>query len=802
MLPSIEKPEQKETSVSIPDELPIIPSGESVVYPSMIVPLAANDEKTIKLVDEAATGDKIVGLFAQRQGVEEPPPANLYGMGTAASIAKMLKMPDGSIRAFLQGISRVRLAELVQVEPYLRGRVERVEVTVERTPELEALMRNIVSLFQQVVALAPNLPDELAVAAMNLPDPGSLADLVAAHVNLSLEESQEILETLDVRERMEKLTSFIDRELEILELRGKIQSQVRTEVDKTQREFFLREQLKAIQKELGEVDERTVEVNELRAKIEEAALPAEARKEAERELDRLAKMPPQAAEYSTARTYLDWLTALPWARGTEDNLDVAQAQRILDEDHYNLEKVKARILDYLAVRRLKADMRGPILCLVGPPGTGKTSVGQSIARALGRSFIRLSLGGIRDEAEIRGHRRTYVGALPGRIIQGIRRAGSNNPVFMLDEVDKIGLDFRGDPSAALLEVLDPEQNFAFSDHYLEVPFDLSKVMFVTTANLVDPIPPALRDRMEVLELPGYTEIEKLHIAEKFLVPRQLKEHGLSRKMLKIGDDAILAMVRDYTREAGLRNLEREIGAICRKVARQVAEGAKRLTKVTPDSLEGFLGHRKFRYELAEKADEIGVATGLAWTQSGGDVLFVEAILVPGKGGLTLTGHLGDIMQESARAALTYARSRAASLGAGGSFYAKNDVHIHVPAGAIPKDGPSAGITMAVALVSALTRRPVSRETGMTGEITLRGKILPVGGIKEKVLAAHRAGIKRLILPRDNERDLEDVPRHVKDKLEFAFVERIDEVLTETLQPAQASPRPPGAGHRQGRAKRA
>jgi ATP-dependent Lon protease len=710
-------------------------------------------------------------------------------MGTAASIAKMLKMPDGSIRAFLQGISRIRLTELVQVEPYLRGRVERVEVAVERTPELEALMRTIVSLFQQVVALAPNLPDELAVASMNLPDPGSLADLVAAHVNLSLEESQEILETLDVQERMEKLTSFINRELEILELRGKIQSQVKTEVDKAQREFLLREQLKAIQEELGEVDERTVEVNELKAKIEEAALPAEARKEAERELDRLAKMPPQAAEYSTARTYLDWLTALPWARGTEDNLDVAQAQRMLDEDHYNLEKVKERILDYLAVRRLKADMRGPILCFVGPPGTGKTSVGQSIARALGRSFIRLSLGGIRDEAEIRGHRRTYVGALPGRIIQGIRRAGSNNPVFMLDEVDKIGLDFRGDPSAALLEVLDPEQNFAFSDHYLEVPFDLSKVMFVTTANLVDPIPPALRDRMEILELPGYTEIEKLHIAEKFLIPRQLKEHGLSRKMLKIGDDAILAMVRDYTREAGLRNLEREIGAICRKVARQVAQGAKRSTKITPDSLGGFLGHRKFRYELAEKADEVGVATGLAWTQSGGDVLFVEAILVPGKGGLTLTGHLGDIMQESARAALTYARSRAAALGAEGGFYAKNDVHIHVPAGAIPKDGPSAGITMAVALVSALTRRPVSRETGMTGEITLRGKILPVGGIKEKVLAAHRAGIKRLILPRDNERDLEDVPRHVKDKLEFAFVERIDEVLTETLQPAQASPRP-------------
>lgn len=779
--PSVEKPEEKNTPISVPEELAILPSGESVVYPSMVIPLGTDDVKTIKLVDEVAIGDNIVGIFAQRPGVEEPPPANLYDTGTAASIAKLFRMPDGSIRAILQGVCRIKLRKLVQVEPYFKGRVERLEESVEKTPELEALMRNTVALFQKVVSLAPNLPDELAIAALNMPDPGNLADFVAAHINLNLEESQDILETLDVRKRLEKLTVFLNKELEILELRGKIQSQVKTEMDKVQREFFLREQLKAIQKELGEVDERTMEISELKAKIEEAHLADEAQKEAERELDRLTKMPSQAAEYTTARTYLDWLTSLPWAKSTEDNLDVPQARRVLDEDHYNLEKVKERILDYLAVRKLREDMKGPILCFVGPPGTGKTSVGQSIARALGRKFIRMSLGGIRDEAEIRGHRRTYVGALPGRIIQGIRRAGSNNPVFMLDEIDKLGADFRGDPSAALLEVLDPEQNFAFSDHYLDVPFDLSKVMFITTANLVDPIPPALKDRMEILELPGYTEVEKLHIAKKFLLPKQLREHGLSSEMLEISDEAILSIVRNYTREAGLRNLEREIGTICRKVAREVAQGDQQKTTVTPDILERFLGHRKFRYELAEEADEVGLATGLAWTQAGGDVLFVEATLVPGKGNLILTGHLGDVMQESARAALTYARSRAASLGVSENFYEKNDVHIHVPAGAIPKDGPSAGITMAIALISALTKRPVSKEVGMTGEITLRGKILPVGGIKEKILAAHRAGVKKIIIPRDNEKDLEEVPQHVKDVLGFLFVEHIDEALKEALR---------------------
>lgn len=771
--------EQRSAEISIPEVVPVIPST-AVIYPSMVVPMAIVEEKLIKLIDEVATGDKIVGLFAQQPGVEQPPPANLYRVGTAASILRLFKMPDGSVRAIIQGICRIGVIDFVQTEPYLKARVGRIVEKVEKTPELEALRQNVLSSFQKIVGSSPNLPNELAIAAMNLPEPGNLADFVAAHINLELEEHQVILETEDVKKRLEKLTAFLNRELEILELRGKIQSQVQSVMDKAQREFYLREQLKAIQKELGEYDERTLEINELKRKIEEANLPGEARKEAERELDRLSKMPPQAAEYTTARTYLDWLISLPWTKSTEDNLDVERAKQILDEDHFDLDKVKERILDYLAVRKLKKDMKGPILCFVGPPGTGKTSVGRSIARALGRQFIRISLGGIRDEAEIRGHRRTYVGALPGRIIQGIRRAGSNNPVFMLDEIDKIGADFRGDPSAALLEVLDPEQNYAFSDHYLEVPFDLSRVMFITTANLTDPIPPALRDRMEILELPGYTEIEKLHISRNFLIPKQFKENGLSGDMLEITDEAILKIIRDYTREAGLRNLERELGTICRKIARQVAQGSQETFKVTANNLKEFLGPPKFRYELAEEAEEVGVATGLAWTQAGGDILFVEAALVPGKGNLTLTGHLGEVMQESARAAFTYARSRASALGIDEKFYAKNDVHIHVPAGAIPKDGPSAGVTMAVALISALTKRPIPKVVGMTGEITLRGKILPVGGIKEKILAAHRAGVKKVILPADNEKDLEEVPQDVKNQLKFLFVRNIDEVLAEVL----------------------
>jgi len=777
-----EQESRRETKVPIPEELPILPAGENILFPFIIVPLATREQKVVQLIDAAIAENKIVGIFAQR--AEQPPPDNLYSIGSAALIARMFKLPDGSIQAFLQGLARIRLKEITQTEPYLKARVEVIEEKVEKTTELEALTRNLLTLFQRVVEIAPNLPAELGIAAMNMPEPGGLADFVAAHINLKREEGQEILETLDVTERIKKLTGYINRELEILELGSKIQSQIKGEMDKAQREFFLREQLKAIQKELGEVDERTMEINELKGKIEEAKLPPEAQKEAERELDRLAKMPPAAAEYTVARTYLDWLITLPWAKSTEDNLDITQAAAVLDEDHYNLNKVKERILDYLAVRKLKEDMKGPILCFVGPPGTGKTSVGQSIARALGRKFFRMSLGGIRDEAEIRGHRRTYVGALPGRIIQGIRRAESNNPVFMLDEIDKVGIDFRGDPSAALLEVLDPEQNFAFVDHYLDVPFDLSKVIFITTANIVDPIPPALKDRMEVIELPGYTEQEKLHIAKQFLVPKQLKENGLSPERLQFSDEALLGIIRGYTREAGVRNLEREISAICRKVARQVAAGSEQPTMVTPDKLHEYLGPQKFRYELAEEADEIGVATGLAWTQAGGDVIFVEATPVSGKGNLILTGKLGEVMQESARAALTYARSRAASLGIEENFYENKDVHIHVPAGAIPKDGPSAGITMAVALISALTKRPVSKEVSMTGEITLRGKVLPVGGIKEKVLAAHRAGIRKVILPKENEKDLEEIPQEIKEELQFIWVEHIDQALEIALKPGK------------------
>ncbi len=782
--------ETKETvdKFRIPEELPILPNSEGVVYPSLIVPLATTDEKVIKLIDEAAAGDKIIGFFAQRPGSKEASPDSLHSIGTAVLIARMLKLPDSSIRVFFQGLSRIGLKEVTQVEPYLKAKVEVIEDKLEKTTELEALVRNLTGLFQRVVELAPNLPNELNIAVLNIPHPGSLADFIAAHINLKLEEGQEILEAIEVVERIKKLTTFVNRELEVLELGSKIQSQAKEEMTRAQREFYLREQLKAIQKELGEADERTLEINELREKIAEASLSPQANKEAERELDRLAKMPPAAAEYTVSRTYLDWLINLPWSKSTEDNLDIVRASGVLDEDHYNLNKVKERILDYLAVRKLKPDMKGPILCFVGPPGTGKTSVGQSIARALGRKFVRISLGGIRDEADIRGHRRTYVGALPGRIIQGLRRAESNNPLFMLDEIDKLGVDFRGDPAAALLEVLDPEQNSSFVDHYLDVPFDLSKVMFITTGNIVDPIPPALLDRMEVIELPGYTEDEKLHIAKKFLIPKQLNENGLAPQQLAIGDEAVLVIIRNYTREAGLRNLEREIGAICRKVARQVAEGEGEPSMVSPDKLHDYLGAKRFHYQIAEEADEVGVATGLAWTPTGGDVIFVEATLVPGKGNLTLTGKLGDVMQESARAALTYTRSLTRSEVAGlpRSFYEDNDVHIHVPAGAIPKDGPSAGITMAVALISAVTGRSVSKDIGMTGEITLRGKIFPVGGIRDKVLAAHRAGLRKVILPKENEKDLEEVPQQVKEELQFVFADRIDEALEAALKDSRGA----------------
>ena len=769
----------------VPQELAILPSKDTLVYPYMMIPIALTGATWARLIDEAAADRRVIGLVALKDAEKDPTPENLYQIGTAANIARMLKLPDGTIQVLLQGVSRVRVLELTQTEPYPKGKVEVIPEVEQRTTEIEGLQRNLLAQFQRVVSLSPTLPGEAAVAAANIQEAGRMADFIASGLNLSLAEKQEILETLDVAERLRKLTGFANREIEILEIGSRIQSEVKQQVDKTQREYYLREQLKAIQRELGMTDEREAETNDLRQKIEQAGMPEEAKTEAERELDRLTKLPPGSPESGYIRNYLDWMVALPWSRTTPDNLDVGRAREVLDEDHYDLVKIKDRILEYLAVRKLKPNMRGPILCFVGPPGVGKTSLGQSIARALGRKFIRISLGGIRDEAEIRGHRRTYVGAMPGRIIQGIRRADTANPVFMLDEVDKLAVGFQGDPAAALLEVLDPAQNSTFVDLYLGVPFDLSQVMFIATANMLETIPPALQDRMEVIRLAGYTEQEKLEIARRFLVPRQIGENGLTAETLAFTDDALRFVINGYTREAGVRNLEREIATICRKVARRIAEGENVQVVLTAEIVPDYLGPRRFRYEMAEKADEIGVATGLAWTPAGGDVLFVEVVLVPGQGGLTLTGQLGEVMQESARAALTYARLRAEELGGSGDFHKKYDVHIHIPAGAVPKDGPSAGVTLATALLSAVTRRPVSREVAMTGEITLRGRVLPVGGIKEKVLAAHRAGAKTIVLPRENERDLDDVPEHVRQELRFVLADSVDDVLKVALLPAQA-----------------
>ena len=762
-------------------ELPIMPLPDTVIYPHIVAPLLVTDDDLIKLIDDSLAGDRIIGVVTLRDGEQEAEPGNLFDVGSAVAIARMFKLPDGQMQLLVQGVARISIKDYSQTDPYLKAGVERLVDKVEDTVELEALTRNALNLFRKIVNLAPYLPDELFVAAMNVDEPADLSDFLSANINMSTAEKQELLEELDVKERLKRLTVLLNREVEVLEIGSKIQDQVQSELGKGQREFFLREQLKAIQKELGELDEKTMEINELHEAIDKSGMPEEARKEAERELERLANMPAAAAEYTVARTYLDWMIYMPWEKGTEDNLDVKRAAKILDEDHYDLDKVKQRIVEYLAVRNIKADMKGPILCFVGPPGVGKTSLGQSIARALGRKFHRISLGGVRDEAEIRGHRRTYVGALPGRIIQGMRKAGTNNPVFMLDEVDKLGVDFRGDPAAALLEVLDPEQNDSFSDHYLDVAFDLSKVMFITTANILFTIPPALLDRMEVLELPGYTEPEKVKIAKQFLIPRQLKEHGLDKYEVDLEDGALHGIISNYTREAGVRNLEREIASIFRKVARKVAEGGKGPFAVGADDLHEMLGPIKFRQDVIEQEDEVGVATGLAWTEVGGDVLFVEAESFPGKGALSLTGKLGEVMQESARAAVTYARANSEKLGIPEGFFESHDIHIHVPAGAIPKDGPSAGVTMAVALVSAVTEKPVIKDNAMTGEITLRGKVLPVGGIKEKVIAAHRAGVKKVILPRDNEKDLEEVPDFVRKDLQFSFVKAINEIMDQVLE---------------------
>jgi len=788
LLEKIKKEEKESELIEVPSILPILPLREMVVYPYLVLPLIISRRSSIKLMDDILVRDKLLGAVAQKDPkIEEPKLEDLYQVGSAGMVLKMLKFPDNTERVIIQGMKRIKIKRFLQIEPYLTAEVEPLDDIVVFSDELEALMKNVINQFSKYISLNPSLPDEMKIAVLNIKEPGKLADFVVSNLDSKLPDSQAVLETLDVKDRLEKVTLLLNRELEILKMGSRIQSQIESEVSKTQREFFLRQQLKAIQKELGEGDERAIEIQEFKKKIKKAKMSPEVESEALKELNRLEKMTPASAEYTVARTYLDWLVSLPWSVFTEDNLDVEQAKKVLDEDHYDMEKVKERVLEYLAVRKLKPDMKGPILCFVGPPGTGKTSLGRSIARALGRKFIRLSLGGIRDEAEIRGHRRTYIGALPGRIIQWIRKAGSSNPVFMLDEIDKLGIDFRGDPSAALLEVLDPEQNFAFSDHYLEVPFNLSKVMFITTANLLDPIPPALRDRMEVLELPGYIQEEKLMIARQFLIPRQLEAHGLKNDHLELSDEAILSIIRDYTREAGLRNLEREIASICRKVAKSVAVGKVDKMKITAENVSDFLGPIRFFSETAERTTEPGVAIGVAWTPSGGDIVFVESTKMSGNKSLKLTGHLGEVMKESAEAALSYIRSKAGSLGIDTDFFDKYDLHIHIPAGAIPKDGPSAGVTIATSLVSLLRGKPVRPDVAMSGEITLRGKVLPVGGIKEKVLAAKRAGIKTVILPSKNKKDLEEIPETVKGELEFQFVDTIDEVWRVALRNSREGP---------------
>ncbi len=766
----------------LPELLPILPLFDAVLFPKMVLPLMVIQEDSIRLVDEAMTGDRIFGLLVSKQASKDKyGPEDLFQMGTSAMILKMAKPDENHAQLLVQGMKRFRVKEFVDGKPYLQARVEYIQEADKKDTEIEAMMANLVGLFIRIVELSPGLPSEMIQMAKSIQEPGTLADMVTSTINSTLEEKQRILETLELKQRLKELLRQANRQKEILELGNKIQSQVKEGMDKQQRDYYLRQQLKAIQEELGEKDETQFEVGEYRAKIEKKNLPEEVRKEADRELNRLSRMHPSSSEYTVASTYLDWLVSLPWHESTEDVLDIKKARRILDEDHFGLDKAKKRIIEYLAVRKLKPDSKGPILCFVGPPGTGKTSLGRSIARAMGRKFHRISLGGVRDEAEIRGHRRTYVGALPGRIIQGIRRCESNNPVFMLDEIDKLGSDFRGDPSSALLEVLDPEQNFSFSDHYLDVPFDLSKVMFITTANILDTIPPPLLDRMEVIRLMGYTDDEKIKIAKKFLIPRQREAHGLSEKQIEFSRGVIRRIINGYTREAGLRNLEREIASICRGVASRIAEGESEAISIRVKDVSRYLGHVRFTTEETTRTQAPGVATGLAWTQAGGEILFVEATVMKGKGGLTLTGQLGDIMKESATTALSFIRSHAVELGIAEDFYANMDVHIHLPAGAIPKDGPSAGVTMLTSLASLLTGKMVKNDLAMTGEITLRGQVLPVGGIKEKVLAAHRMGIQTVILPRQNKKDLEDIPKKVQRQIQFQFVDRMMDVLKLALQ---------------------
>ena len=777
-----ENPETKSSQVEIPDVLPLLPIRDIVIYPYMMLPLFVGRDISIRAVEEALSRERLIFLVSQINSAEEnPAPADIHRVGTIASIMRMLKLADGRVKILVQGLAKGEVETYQRERPYFEVKIRKViEPTLAEVPiEVEALMRTAKEKIEQILNLK-NLPPEIVMVTDNISDPGVLADLVASNLRLKIDESQAILEIFDPIERLKKVNELLTRELELSTMQARIQNQAKEEMSKTQRDYYLREQLKQIQQELGEGDERAEEINELKKQIEKAKMPGEVKREADKQLRRLEQMHPESSEASLVRTYLDWLVDLPWSKKTQDNLNIKKAKQVLDEDHFDLEKIKERILEYLAVNKLRRKIKGPILCFVGPPGVGKTSLGRSIARSLGRNFVRISLGGVRDEAEIRGHRRTYVGALPGRIIQGIKQAGSNNPVFMLDEIDKVGADFRGDPSAALLEVLDPEQNHAFSDHYLNLPFDLSNVLFICTANLLDPIPVALADRMEVIQLSGYTNEEKLAIARKYLIPRQFNDNGISAKHLEVSDDAVLRVIAEYTKEAGLRNLEREIASICRKVARKVAEGKSELTRVTRANVHSFLGAPKFLPEPEQEHHEIGVATGLAWTSTGGEILYVEASLSRGRGGLTLTGQLGDVMKESAQAAVSYARAHAKALGIEADFYQKVDIHIHVPAGAIPKDGPSAGITMATALISALTKRPVSRDVAMTGEITLRGRVLPIGGLKEKSLAAFRAGMKTIVIPDRNEKDLDEIPKPLRRKLKWVVAKNMSDVLAAAL----------------------
>ncbi len=799
---------EEERRIAIPEVLPILPLKETVVYPLTMMPLGVGQERSIRLIDDAMRGNRLVGLVAQKaEAAETAGPDDTFRIGTAARIARMLRTPDGTIQIIVQGLERIRILEYTAEQPYLQARVEVAAEVVEDGVELEALKRNAVQLFQRLVSLVQYLPNELALAALNIDDPRQVVYLIANSVQMDLDMRQGLLEEDSVQEKLRRMTQFLTKELEVLELGKKIQSQAQEEMGKAQREYFLREQLKAIQKELGEESEEAATINQLREQLEQAGMPEEAYKEAMRELSRLEKLPAASPEYSVIRTYLDILVSLPWNKSTGKKIDVPYARQVLDEDHYDLEKIKDRILEYLAVRRLKEERLGseagvetqqkdgqqekvptwvgrePILCFVGPPGVGKTSLGQSIARALGREFARMSLGGIHDESEIRGHRRTYIGALPGRIIQTLRRAGANDPVMMLDEVDKVGADWRGDPSSALLEVLDPEQNYNFRDNYLDLPFDLSRVMFIATANSLEPIPPPLRDRMEILELSGYTEEQKVHIARRYLLPKQIKANGLKEEEISLDDAAIRRIVNEYTREAGVRNLEREIATVCRKVAMRIAEGQAGPFQVTADQVHEMLGRPRFMEEVAERIDRPGVVTGLAWTPVGGDILFIEAAMTPSKENrLILTGQLGEVMRESAQAALSYVESNALALGIDPKVFEDKNIHIHIPAGATPKDGPSAGVTMTTAVASLASGRKARSDVAMTGEISLRGKVLPIGGLKEKVLAAHRAGIKTVIMPKRNEPDLEDLPKDLRDQMRFVPVSDVSEVLAEALEP--------------------